>query len=101
MIISARPGAARMPLAPGCLRGFGQLFERDRIGVAEGKADAARQRSIAQPMRTDGLAAVLPRDRRGDELAMQQIGDGRHGTSRLPLAREHVARARIAAASAR
>ncbi len=58
MISRARAGAMRQAARARCARGIDQTFERARIGMAEGKADAAGERSITQPMRADG--ALLP-----------------------------------------
>ncbi len=61
MIISARPGARAYAARPGVARGFGQSFEHGRVGVAEGKTDAAGKRSVAQRMRADCLGLAVAR----------------------------------------
>ena len=41
-----------------CARNIDQSLQRARVGMAEGKTDAAGERSITQPIRADG--ALLP-----------------------------------------
>ncbi len=79
MIIRARPGAVRKPCAPAAPAISTNRSSAMRVGMAEGKTNAAGKRSIAQAMRADSalLAPLVHHESGNPELDSRFRGNER------------------------